>query len=103
MRNVHLHADSILAVQRAACRLPRLTVVACVLVFALCPCSATAAATKQGVEHLRAAPTTFHCGHCNTLLAVPTGPWACQTCSMYAVRTIPLSPRRQRAAQAILR
>jgi len=42
---------------------------------------ATAASTKQGIEHLRAAPTTFHCAHCNTLLAVPTGPWACQTCT----------------------
>lgn len=42
---------------------------------------ATAVATKQGVAHLRAAPTTFHCAHCNTLLAVPTGPWACQTCT----------------------
>lgn len=27
---------------------------------------------------MRAAPTTFHCAHCNTLLAVPTGAWACQ-------------------------
>jgi len=42
---------------------------------------ATAVATKQGVEHLRATPTTFHCAHCNTLLAVPTGDWACQTCT----------------------
>jgi len=42
---------------------------------------ATAAATKAGVEHLRAAPSTFHCSHCDTLLAVPSGPWACQTCT----------------------
>ena len=41
----------------------------------------TAAATKATVEHLRAAPTTFNCAHCNTLLAVPAGPWACQTCT----------------------
>jgi hypothetical protein len=42
---------------------------------------ATAASAKAAVEHARAAPTTFHCAHCNTLLAVPTGPWACQTCT----------------------
>jgi hypothetical protein len=30
--------------------------------------------TKQQVNYLRSAPETFHCAHCNSLLAVPTGP-----------------------------
>lgn len=42
---------------------------------------ATAVSAKQGVAHLRADPDTFHCQHCDALLGVPTGPWACQTCT----------------------
>jgi hypothetical protein len=38
-------------------------------------------ATKQQIQYLQSTPDTFHCAHCNSLLAVPTGPWACQTCT----------------------
>lgn len=41
----------------------------------------TAAATKDQINYLKSNPETFHCAHCNSLLAVPTGPWACQTCT----------------------
>jgi len=41
----------------------------------------TAEKTKTQVQHLAAAPETFHCAHCNSLLAVPTGAWSCQTCT----------------------
>lgn len=34
-----------------------------------------AASTKATYTHLTSAPETFHCSHCDTLLAVPTGPW----------------------------
>lgn len=84
----------------------------------------TAAATKAGIEHLRATPTTFRqtnnantladlgncwrvsgprvvlmlmfspsrlastdCAHCDTLLAVPTGEWSCQTCTQASAPT----------------
>lgn len=43
--------------------------------------SNAAAATKDQYNYLKATPETFHCAHCNSLLAVPTGPWACQTCT----------------------
>lgn len=37
--------------------------------------------TKEYVERMKATPVNFHCAHCNTLLAVPVGPWTCQTCN----------------------
>lgn len=41
----------------------------------------TAQSTKAFIEHQASAPDTFHCAHCDALLAVPTGQWACQTCT----------------------
>ena len=41
----------------------------------------TTTAAKEQIKYLSSAPETFHCSHCNSLLAVPTGPWACQTCT----------------------
>ena len=41
----------------------------------------TTSAAKEQIKYLSSAPETFHCSHCNSLLAVPTGPWACQTCT----------------------
>ena len=41
----------------------------------------TTTAAKEQIKYLSSAPETFHCAHCNSLLAVPTGPWACQTCT----------------------
>jgi hypothetical protein len=31
--------------------------------------------------YLQSTPDIFHCEYCNSLLAVPTGPWACQNCT----------------------
>lgn len=41
----------------------------------------TSTAAKEQIKYLSSNPETFHCAHCNSLLAVPTGPWACQTCT----------------------
>jgi len=40
-----------------------------------------AVATKESISKLGSTPTQFHCEHCDALLAVPSGPWACQTCT----------------------
>jgi len=36
---------------------------------------------QAGIHSITDAPTTFHCGYCNTPLLTPMGPWQCQTCT----------------------